>query len=109
MKIYYEKGDRVQVISDHQELREVLLTSFSDEKGMDKILNDISGTTGMVFAVTPNEGHKEVLYQKDGSQHTWKVPVGVFNKRISLQEFQKKLYVLSESEFIKCWSQPFKK
>ncbi|MCZ2085362.1 MAG: hypothetical protein LC112_13930 [Flavobacteriales bacterium] len=78
MKRYFEKGDRVKV-KPAQEVNELLKEFFANDDGRTKIVNDIADTDGEVYAVSPNEGHIQVLYRKDGVTHSWKVPVSVFH------------------------------
>jgi len=78
MRIYFEKGDRVKIPSNPIILQSLLQDWFTDRVGREKVINDIMGTTGVIYAVSKDEGHIQVLYQKDGSTHTWKLPVTIF-------------------------------
>ena len=51
---------------------------IKDENGRNKIIADIVGTRGVVYGVVENEGHIQALYQKENSEHTWKLPVTIF-------------------------------
>ena len=78
MKRYFEKGDRVKVKSA-LEINELLKEFFDNNDGRTKIVNDIANSEGEIFAVSPNEGHIQVLYRRDNTTHSWKVPVSVFH------------------------------
>lgn len=80
MKPYYEKGDRVSILSNSNQVHNLLLKTF-EEKGREKIVADILGTTGTVVGVVEGRGHKEVLYSPDGVKHSWKIPVSVIQKQ----------------------------
>jgi hypothetical protein len=78
MRIYFEKGDRVAIFSNPILLQTLLQDWFTDTAGRNKVIADITGTRGTIHAVSPDEGHYQVLYMKDGSKHSWKLPVTVF-------------------------------
>lgn len=79
---YYEVGDRVKVAS-RDEVENVLQHVFLDLRGRNKIVDDISGTTGEVVGVVPGEGHLQVLYRPDGKMHSWKVPCRILTSETS--------------------------
>ena len=78
MRIYFEKGDRVAIYSNPILLQTLLQDWFTDTAGRDKIVTDIVGSRGTIYAVSPDEGHIQALYRKDGCAHSWKLPVTVF-------------------------------
>lgn len=80
MKPYYENGDRVTILSDSEQVHNLLSETF-EEKGREKIVADILGTTGTVVGVVEGRGHKEVLYSPDGFKHSWKIPVSIIQKQ----------------------------
>jgi hypothetical protein len=77
MKRYFEAGDQVKIKSKPQ-LEKILKSYFENQQGRDKIINDIAGTDGIVYAVAKDEGHIEVLYRPSNKTHTWKLPVSCF-------------------------------
>lgn len=78
MRIHYEKGDRVAIKGNSTFLTNNLKDFIKDENGRNKIIADIVGTRGVVYGVVENEGHIQALYQKENSEHTWKLPVTIF-------------------------------
>jgi outer membrane protein assembly factor BamB len=78
MRIYFEKGDRVTIPSNPIILQSLLQDWFTDRAGRDKVVTDIMGSAGVIYAVSENEGHIQALYMKDGTNHSWKLPVTVF-------------------------------
>lgn len=79
MKPYYENGDRVTILSDSDQVHNLLSETF-EEKGRTKIVAEILGTTGTVVGVVENMGHIEVLYRPDGVTHSWKIPTFIIQK-----------------------------
>ncbi len=68
MKIYYEKGDKITI---NDNIDEVLKNyAYKDDVGRAKIVDRIKGTQGVVHAVKDGMGHIEVLYMPDGSNAT---------------------------------------
>lgn len=80
MKPYYENGDRVTILSNSNQVHNLLLKTF-EEKGREKIVAEILGTTGTVVGVVEGMGHKEVLYRPDGVTHSWKIPTFIIQKQ----------------------------
>ena len=79
MRIYYEKGDQVLVSDDSEFLHKCLSFLYQNEKGRTKIVEDIIGSKGIIYAVTDGKGHLEAFYRKEKTTHTWILPVAVFN------------------------------
>lgn len=73
---YYEKGDEIEIKGDIDSLMKEH-GYFSEPKGLEKIIDDVKGTKGIVFAVIEGSGHKSVLYKKEGVEHTWWIPVQI--------------------------------